>query len=101
MSEPTPEAIEAALAPAVNAFRREMKESGILTSLHPTVGSMRAALTAAAPFLIREAQAQALEDAAEVGVNHARDVHYASTLALMEFTDWLRRRAAAIRDGAV
>jgi hypothetical protein len=48
----------------------------------------RAALSAAAPYLIREAQAQAWEDAAEI-------FHHASSAALT-----LRARAAAIRDGA-
>jgi hypothetical protein len=86
MSEPTPEAIEAAAKAAEHVYE--------------TWGSwedlFKAALRAAAPYLIREAQARALEDAAEA----AEGMHDPSAPDCREWADWLRARAAAIRDGA-
>jgi hypothetical protein len=78
MSEPTPQAIAAAKDAMYQAEIAGPRAGASLDTL------ARAALSAAAPYLIREAQAQALEDAA-VG---------------RPFANWLHARAAAIRDGA-
>jgi hypothetical protein len=80
MSEPTPEAIEA----GAKALERVDEEWGSWEEM------ARAALSAAAPYLIREAQAKALEDAAD-------DLQ--GTDQPGAFSMWLRARAAAIRDG--
>jgi hypothetical protein len=97
MSEPTPEAIEV----AAEAYRTKVEwierhsrdDYGREAEL-----AMRAALSAAAPYLIREAQAQALEDAA-VMVDPDDD----RPLFLFGWRgrNLLRARAAAIRDGGL
>jgi hypothetical protein len=86
MSEPTPEAVEAA-ARAIYPHTRRTFDRTYEHIRERCREQARAALSAAAPYLIREAQAQALEDAAEM-------FHHASSAALT-----LKARAAAIRDG--
>jgi hypothetical protein len=126
MSEPTPEAVEAAakaimssehIEPPYAAFSRDYPDDldGLrhadLEADRQNMAAMRevatAALSAAAPFLIREAQAQALEEAAK-----ALDLPGSSATGYYSGNDdagyreaenhtenWLRARAAAIRDG--
>jgi hypothetical protein len=92
MSEPTPEAVEAAAKASYEEANfglpwgecRDEWRVNYRTVAH-------AALSAAAPYLIREAQAQALEEAAGA---------WSDWDALQAPEDWLRARAAAIRDGA-
>jgi hypothetical protein len=81
MSEPTPEAIEVAKDAMHQAEIAGPRAGASLDTL------ARAALSAAAPYMIREAQAQALEDAAQ---------HIYSD----NICRGLMARAAAIRDGA-
>jgi len=103
MSEPTPEAVEAAA--------RAMFADMCCDSENPEVCATQwddaldqemwleqaaAALSAAAPYLIREAQAQALEEAADAWWAHIRAIGLGSRAPI----HWLRARAAAIRDGA-
>jgi dienelactone hydrolase len=95
MSEPTPEAIEAA-ARAIYPHTRRAFDSTYEHIRERCREQARAALSAAAPYLIREAQARALEDAAEA----AEGMHDPSAPDCREWADWLRARAAAIRDGA-
>jgi hypothetical protein len=88
MSEPTPEAVEAAKDAMHQAEIAGPRAGASLDTL------ARAALLAAAPYLIREAQAQALEDAAVVIDEDQYDCYDPY------YAEWLRARAAAIRDGA-
>jgi hypothetical protein len=97
MSEPTPEAIEAAARALRDKYAAEVTELPVKSF----IGDARSALTAAAPSLVREAQAQALEDAAE-GVGNSdyfRSGGVTPRHEINRFASWLRVRAAAIRDG--
>lgn len=57
--------------------------------------AIRMALEAAAPYLIREARAAELETAAHA----AEGMHDPVAPDCLEWADWLRARAAAIRAG--
>jgi hypothetical protein len=92
MSEPTPEAIEAAKDAMYQAEIAGPRVGASLDTL------ARAALSVAAPYLIREAQAQALEDAA--GEAEMWSMAGAYFPEWEKRANWLRSRAAAIRDGA-
>jgi hypothetical protein len=92
MSEPTPQAIEVAKDAMHQAEIAGPRAGASLDTL------ARAALSAAAPYLIRGAQAQALEDAAryiEQSIKAGAD----DSISPDETRNWLRARAAAIRDG--
>jgi hypothetical protein len=92
MSEPTPEAIEA----AIRAIVASLPNDADLETHRPwATGYARAALSAAAPYLIREAQAQALEQVAEDWEALVR-----REKPPIRGYNFLRARAAAIRDGA-
>jgi hypothetical protein len=104
MSEPTPEAVDAA-AKAIHRYDWEHQLSARSAQNKHHRGEAEAALSAAAPFLVREAQAQALEDAAEglepdpfdgTRASRATEVYRSAVRAV---TTQLRARAAAIRDG--
>jgi hypothetical protein len=94
MSEPTPEAIEA----AKEAMREVTPPPGVskadwLTE-HGEFALIAGALSAAAPYLIREAQAKALEQVAEDWEALVR-----REKPPIRGYIFLRARAAAIRDG--
>jgi hypothetical protein len=79
MSEPTPEAIEAAKA-GIRVHRTQYAHA----PEHLVEGLARAALSAAAPYLVREAKAEALREAA------------AKLEPQNIITVWLKRRADRI-----
>jgi hypothetical protein len=95
MSEPTPEAVDAA-AKAIHRYDWEHQLSAGSAQNKHHRGEAEAALSAAAPYLIREAQAQALEDAAAA----LEFEGLAKIEGITRSVEWLRARAAAIRDGA-
>jgi hypothetical protein len=83
--EPTPESIEVAKDAMHQAEIAGPRAGASLDTL------ARAALSAAAPYMLRETQAKALEEAAEEAKNYG----------MWGGHEWLLERAAAIRDGEV
>jgi hypothetical protein len=95
MSEPTPEAIEAAAA-TFPGYTPESEADDLEREINAACRAVaKRTLSAAAPYLVREAQAQALE-AAAVMIDPDD-----SPLFLFGWKgrNLLRDRAAAIRDG--